>query len=151
MYHCILQAARACTYTYAQIPPCMYVCMFTYINIHTLPPSSSHLYTHTRTHIRAVRLKRPEEIFWILREERESSEKSEAVTRQILSSDFPRGELPLVYHDKARGILFSAYYTPAATDAYRLLHIHTHTHTHRTSHIYTDTYPGATAVKNVHV
>lgn len=30
--------------------PCMYVCMFTYINIHTLPPSSSHLYTHTHTH-----------------------------------------------------------------------------------------------------
>jgi len=104
----------------------VYVYKYTYSS-----PSSSHTYTHTR--IRAVRLKRPEEIFWILTEGRESSEKSGAVTRQILSSEFPRGGLPLVYHDETRAILFSAYYTPAATDAYRLLHTHTHTHTYHTS------------------
>lgn len=40
--------------------------------------------------------------------------------------------------------LQSAYYTPAATDAYRLLHTHAHTHTPHTG-------TRATTVKNVHV
>lgn len=35
--------------TYAQVPPCMYVCMFTYVNIHTLYPLVPLICTHTRT------------------------------------------------------------------------------------------------------
>lgn len=51
MYHCILQAARECVRIHMHRYPrvCMYVCMFTYINIHTLYPLVSLIHTRTRT------------------------------------------------------------------------------------------------------
>lgn len=136
-------------YVYICTDTLVYVCMYVYVYKYTysspifVSPIHIHAYTHTCRSPRNGQRK----YFGSLRKERESSEKSEAVTRQILSSEFPRGGLPLVYHDEARGILFSAYYTPAATDAYRLLHTYTHTYTH----IHTHTYSDVTTVKNVHV
>lgn len=131
----------------------MYVCMFTYINIHTPPPPRLRL-TYTRIHTPTCRI-RPKtargKIFWILwGRTRELGKIGGCNTSNLIFRISEEGGLPLVYHDEARGILFSAYYTPAATDAYRLLHTHTHTHT---SHIHTRTYThsDATTVKNLHV
>lgn len=110
----------------------MYVYVYKYTYSSPLPLRLRLTYTHIYTHARTCRsgeTARGDILDLTGRTGKSSREKSEAVTHvKSLSSEFPRDGLPLVYHDVARGILFSAYYTPAATGAYRLLHIHAHTY-----------------------
>lgn len=123
-------------YVYICTDTPVYVCMYVYVYKYTYssPPVFVSL-IHAYTHLRAVfARKRPEEkYFGSYGEERESSEKSEAVTRQILSSEFPRREDFLSSITTRRGVFSSAHITrpppPTRIDFYT--HIpHTYTYIH---------------------
>lgn len=113
----------------------MYVCMFTYINIHTLYPLVSLIHIHTRN-----RLRKTEEYFGFKKKRKKRNEK-ELAWKNVGSCKrarlhFPNfrkrdSSLARVYLTKRGAHIHSLWrilHSPATTDAYRLLHTHTHSY-----------------------